>query len=129
MHLKGSYYRLFGFVSTSFLSAVLTGGTAQAVTLLVPSQYATIQAAIDAAQPGDTVVVAPGTYNEEINLLGKAITVRSSAGAATTGSGHSPGGGAARLQWRRWLGRSWAQGRSSCAAPPLSRPCVARRRA
>jgi len=50
-------------------------------TLLVPSQsYPTIQAAIDAAVNGDDVVVAPGTYLENISLRGKAITVRSQSG-------------------------------------------------
>ena len=62
MYLKDSYHWLFGFVSPLFLSAVLTGGTAQAATRLVPSQYATIQAAMDAAAPTDEVVVADGVY-------------------------------------------------------------------
>jgi len=38
----------------------------------------TIQAAIDAAVNSDTVIAAPGWYSENINFLGKAITVRSS---------------------------------------------------
>ena len=32
----------------------------------VPSQYSTIQAALNAAQSGDTVLVQPGTYKENI---------------------------------------------------------------
>jgi PKD repeat protein len=36
-----------------------------------------IQAAMDAAEPGDTVMIEPGLYYERINFKGKAITVRS----------------------------------------------------
>ena len=54
------------------------------VVVNVPAQHSTIQAGIDAASNGDTVVVAPGTYFERIDFKGKAIEVRSSAGPATT---------------------------------------------
>jgi hypothetical protein len=43
----------------------------------VPNDYSTIQDAISAADPYDTVLVAPGVYHEVINFLGKSITVGS----------------------------------------------------
>lgn len=39
-----------------------------AATLVVPTQFATIQSAINAAQPLDDVVVEPGTYSENLTL-------------------------------------------------------------
>jgi parallel beta-helix repeat protein len=62
-------------------------------TINVPRDQATIQGAINVANPGDTVLVAPGTYSENINFNGKAITVTSSGGAAQTvidGGGKGP---------------------------------------
>jgi predicted outer membrane repeat protein len=56
---------------------------AQAV-IRVPEDQPTIQAGIAAAVDGDTVLVASGTYHEQLDLLGKAITVRSESGAAGT---------------------------------------------
>lgn len=45
--------------------------------LNVPSDFSTIQLAINAANSGDTVLVSPGTYTENINFLGKNILVTS----------------------------------------------------
>lgn len=53
-------------------------------TLLVPSEYSTIQSAIDAAKKFDTVLAAPGTYHENISFLGKKITVKSEEGPLAT---------------------------------------------
>ena len=57
---------------------------ANAVIINVPGDQPTIQAGIDVAMNGDEVVVAPGTYFEAINFLGKAITLRSSDGPEVT---------------------------------------------
>ena len=50
----------------------------------VPAEYPTIQAAIDAAMTGDTILVADGTYkgpgNREIDFLGKAVVLKSKNG-------------------------------------------------
>lgn len=48
----------------------------KAATLNVPAQYSTIQACANAAQPGDTCLVAPGVYDERVD------TVRHGAGEA-----------------------------------------------
>jgi hypothetical protein len=53
-------------------------------TIHVPGDHPTIQQAIDAAANGDIVLVAPGTYVECIDFLGKAITVKSEDGPDTT---------------------------------------------
>jgi len=67
----------------ALVGAVCAGG-ARADTLTVPGGFETIQAAIDAAAPGDEILVAPGDYAEEITLLGKPITVRSEGGPDVT---------------------------------------------
>jgi predicted outer membrane repeat protein len=50
----------------------------------VPSGQPTIQAGIDVVSDGDTVLVAPGTYRENIILYGKNIKVLSSSGSDST---------------------------------------------
>jgi hypothetical protein len=52
--------------------------------LNVPGSYPTIQAAISASVNGDTVLVAPGTYFENIDFKGKLITVQSAQGPSVT---------------------------------------------
>ncbi|MHC4468937.1 MAG: hypothetical protein ACYSUZ_06160, partial [Planctomycetota bacterium] len=51
-----------------------------------------IQAAIAAASDGDTVTVMPGTYVENLDLLGKAITTLVTGLTITNGLAPSGGG-------------------------------------
>jgi hypothetical protein len=62
----------------AFCAAELFPNSAQAGDVLrVPEDYATIQGAINAAQTGDTVLVSPGTYTENLTIAGKNITLAS----------------------------------------------------
>lgn len=65
------------FLVVGLALALLTAIPGHANIRLVPGQYATIQAAIDAAAAGDTVLVAPGSYFENIKFKGKKILVAS----------------------------------------------------
>ena len=59
------------------LLVVLVSGSVFSATIKVPEEHPTIQAGIDTAVDGDTVLVHPGTYIENINFKGKTIVVGS----------------------------------------------------
>ena len=68
------------------LAALVAASTAQTVlgrTFKVPSRYKTIQRAIDATSPGDTVLVGPGVYKENL-VVKQTVSLIGTAGAAKT---------------------------------------------
>ncbi|HST46629.1 right-handed parallel beta-helix repeat-containing protein [Jatrophihabitans sp.] len=75
----------------ALLTVIAPAGPAGAATLSVPSKYRTISAAIAAAHNGDTISVSPGTYRENITIVGKRITIRSVSGPASTVIAGNPG--------------------------------------
>lgn len=64
----------------------IDGGEAGKILLVGNGGYATIQAAITAADAGDTIVVAAGNYAENLSI-DKALTIVGSGGAVTVTSG------------------------------------------
>lgn len=79
-----SAVHLFAFIFIFALSI-------QASIIEVPTDYPTIQQAINASVSGDLVLVAPGTYVENIDFNGKNILLKSTDGPAmTTIDGSNP---------------------------------------
>ncbi|MFG2121397.1 nitrous oxide reductase family maturation protein NosD [Streptomyces sp. NPDC048710] len=68
---------------------VATAGTAHAATVWTVSPGQSIQAAVDAAQPGDTIQLAAGTYQESVQVEKDNITIKG-AGSGTDGTVLTP---------------------------------------
>jgi len=73
------------------LNAILLSRDSYAAQLNVPSQYSTIQDAINSAQNGDTISVSPGTYRENLVINHKYITLSGSADAQSVVLAGNPG--------------------------------------
>ncbi len=75
--------RLFIFLCSIYLlfarvvSVDIIVAAGQSRTIRIPKDYSSIQEGIDKAVDGDTILVAPGVYRENINFLGKNIVLAS----------------------------------------------------
>ncbi len=73
MKTKTIYFTLTLFLFFLILAGCKKDDDKKFLKYTVPGDYSTIQAAIDASSNGDTVVVLPGTYKENIDFKGKLI--------------------------------------------------------
>ena len=53
-------------------------------TSYVPDDYSTIQAAVNAASPDDTIIIRDGTYTENVDVNKDHLTIQSENGADST---------------------------------------------
>jgi len=75
---------IYSRIITTLMCIVLLSITTVAGTIYVPADSSTIQFGINGAIEGDTVLVAPGIYTENINFNGKNIVLLSVGGRDST---------------------------------------------
>ncbi len=61
---------------TTVATAVPTSRPGGPITISVPADHRTVQAAVDASAPGDLILIAPGTYAEEVIVRTPGIVIR-----------------------------------------------------
>ncbi|NEU95283.1 beta strand repeat-containing protein [Bradyrhizobium uaiense] len=90
-HFTGSYAQYVGLPDNTYSSSAIASGNTFSnggVTIQgKPGVYGSIQAAIDAASTGDTIIVSAGTYNENLNI---------NKGVIIEGANHGADGAAVR---------------------------------
>lgn len=79
--LSVSFGLVFLFSSAGF--PAVTAGASVVATRKVPADYPTIQMAVNAASPGDTIAVAAGTFTEQVTIA-KNLTLTGAGGGSTT---------------------------------------------
>jgi len=88
-HSIGGISRIAGAASLALVLAAAAGPAGAETYLIQPDgsgDYPTIQAAVSAAAPGDVILLGSGTFrgagNRDVDLQGKALTIRSQSGHA-----------------------------------------------
>lgn len=81
---------IFGAIALAIAVPFMTVAPALAATRDVPSSYATIQAAINAADNGDIIEVADGIYSENV-IVNKEVTIQAKEGGSPIVDGSGSG--------------------------------------
>lgn len=90
--MNGKHSLAWRILSIIMILAIALGAFSWAIpqveaspaTIYVPDDYPTIQAAVDAAGPGDTIIVRDGTYIENVDVNNDHLTIQSENGAEAT---------------------------------------------
>ncbi|MBU4348933.1 GerMN domain-containing protein, partial [bacterium] len=79
------FWKLFKTIlmANIFVLLILSQTAVFAANIYVPDDYSTIQAAVDAASPGDTIIIRDGTYIDNVEI-DKNLTIKSESGAEKT---------------------------------------------
>jgi parallel beta-helix repeat protein len=76
--------RIFITINIVIIITIISQVEALADTIYVPDNYATIQAAVNAASSGDNIIVKDGTYIENVDVNKDHLTIKSENGAEKT---------------------------------------------
>jgi len=82
--MKKLIFTLFCIAMIASVSIPFALPASASTTIYVPDDYSTIQAAVDAANPGDTIIVRDGMYTENVNVNKDHLTIKSENGAEAT---------------------------------------------
>ena len=82
-----TFFKTFSILATIILLVTVCGARAAQAQSNVIVVSTSIQAAVDASNPGDTVRVPPGVYHENVLVTKDNITIEGSAGAILDGTG------------------------------------------
>ena len=80
----GKFSKLAVFLYVVCFILIVMQAVGTATTIYVPDDYGSIQAAVDAASPGGTIIVRDGSYAENVDVDKDHLTIRSENGAVAT---------------------------------------------
>jgi nitrous oxidase accessory protein NosD len=80
-------------------AALCASQTAAATDIFVPGDHATIQGAVDAAAPGDNIIVTGGTYTELVSVFTPDLAIIANDGATLNGTFNVHADGTSVKNW------------------------------